>query len=104
MTRPTRKVLRCLNLIDPSEPEVTFVPAPDVSPVSAELLKRAAQERRSSCGRKRKEGKKHDNKKPKKNKDRSVASSKWDPNLRYPLPPSGNKGKSVRTVGSLWKG
>jgi len=34
----------------------------------------------------------------------SVISSKWDPNLRYPLPPSGNKGKSVHTLGSIWKG
>jgi len=31
-------------------------------------------------------------------------SPKFDPNAGHRLPPSGNKGKSIRTLGGIWKG
>src|SRR5436309_14250591 len=77
MATPTNRVLRRLNFIDASEPEVSFVSAPELSPASVERLNRAAQERRRPHGRTRKDNKKHDNRKPKKNKTHGNPLPRW---------------------------
>jgi hypothetical protein len=97
MATPTSKLVPRLNLIDPGEPELTFVSVQELCPVSGKHPKGTSQKKQRSHERNRKTNKKPNSK----TKRRGVTGSKWE---RYPLPPSGNKGKSVRTVGSFWKG